>query len=107
MSDDIMGKIQSQIDQNRVILYMKGTKEMPQCGFSAKVVQIINSHGVPFETVDVLADPEIRQGIKEISNWPTIPQLYIDGKFIGGCDICIEMDERGELEPLLMEASQE
>jgi len=107
MSDDIMGKIQSQIDQNRVILYMKGTKEMPQCGFSAKVVQIINSHGVPFETVDVLADPEIRQGIKEISNWPTIPQLYINGKFIGGCDICIEMDERGELEPLLMEASQE
>jgi len=107
MSDDIMGKIRSQIDQNRVILYMKGTKEMPQCGFSAKVVQIINSHGVPFETVDVLTDPEIRQGIKEISNWPTIPQLYINGKFIGGCDICIEMDERGELEPLLMEASQE
>ncbi len=107
MSDDIMGKIQSQIDQNRVILYMKGTKEMPQCGFSAKVVQIINSHGVPFETVDVLADPEIRQGIKEISNWPTIPQLYINGKFIGGCDICVEMDERGELEPLLIEASQE
>jgi len=102
-----MGKIRSQIDQNRVILYMKGTKEMPQCGFSAKVVQIINSHGVPFETVDVLTDPEIRQGIKEISNWPTIPQLYINGKFIGGCDICIEMDERGELEPLLMEASQE
>ena len=107
MSDDIMGKIQSQIDQNRVILYMKGTKEMPQCGFSARVVQMINSYGVPYETVDVLADPEIRQGIKEISNWPTIPQLYINGKFIGGCDICIEMDERGELEPLLMEASQE
>lgn len=107
MSDDIMGKIQSQIDQNRVILYMKGTKEMPQCGFSAKVVQMINSYGVPYETVDVLADPEIRQGIKEISNWPTIPQLYINGKFIGGCDICVEMDERGELEPLLMEASQE
>ncbi|MDA2919323.1 Grx4 family monothiol glutaredoxin [Desulfobacterota bacterium AH_259_B03_O07] len=107
MSDDIMGKIRSQIDQNRVILYMKGTKEMPQCGFSAKVVQMINSYGVPYETVDVLGDPEIRQGIKEISNWPTIPQLYINGKFIGGCDICIEMDERGELEPLLMEASQE
>jgi len=107
MSDDIMGKIQSQIDQNRVILYMKGTKEMPQCGFSARVVQMINSYGVPYETVDVLADPEIRQGIKEISNWPTIPQLYINGKFIGGCDICVEMDERGELEPLLMKASQE
>jgi monothiol glutaredoxin len=104
MSEDIMKKIQSQIDQNKVILYMKGTREVPQCGFSARVVQIINSYDVPFETVDVLADPEIRQGIKDYSNWPTIPQLYINGKFIGGCDICMEMDERGELEPLLMEA---
>lgn len=105
MSEDIMKKIQSQIDQNKVILYMKGTKEAPQCGFSARVVQIINSYEVPFETVDVLADPEIRQGIKDYSNWPTIPQLYINGKFIGGCDICTEMDERGELEPLLREAA--
>lgn len=105
MSEDITKKIQSQIDQNKVILYMKGTKEVPQCGFSAKVVQIINSYDVPFETVDVLADPEIRQGIKVYSNWPTIPQLYINGKFIGGCDICMEMDERGELEPLLREAA--
>ena len=104
MSEDIMKKIQSQIDQNKVILYMKGTKEVPQCGFSARVVQIINSYDVPFETVDVLADPEIRQGIKAYSDWPTIPQLYINGKFIGGCDICIEMDESGELEPLLREA---
>ena len=104
MSEDIMKKIQSQIDQNKVILYMKGTKEIPQCGFSAQVVQIINSYDVPFETVDVLADPDIRQGIKAYSDWPTIPQLYINGKFIGGCDICIEMDERGELEPLLREA---
>lgn len=104
MSEGILKKIQSQIDQNKVILYMKGTKEVPQCGFSARVVQIINSYDVPFETVDVLADPEIRQGIKDYSNWPTIPQLYINGKFIGGCDICTEMDERGELEPLLREA---
>jgi monothiol glutaredoxin len=104
MSEDIMKKIQSQIDQNKVILYMKGTKEVPQCGFSARVVQIINSYDVPFETVDVLADPEIRQGIKDYSDWPTIPQLFINGKFIGGCDICMEMDERGELEPLLREA---
>jgi monothiol glutaredoxin len=104
MSEDIMKKIQSHIDQNKVILYMKGTKEVPQCGFSARVVQIIDSYDVPFETVDVLADPEIRQGIKLYSNWPTIPQLYINGKFIGGCDICLEMDERGELEPLLREA---
>jgi monothiol glutaredoxin len=105
MSEDIMRKIQSQIDQNKVILYMKGTKDVPQCGFSARVVQIINSYDVPFETVDVLADPEIRQGIKDYSNWPTIPQLYINGKFIGGCDICMEMDERGELKPLLREAA--
>ena len=104
MSEDIMKKIQSQINQNKVILYMKGTKEVPQCGFSARVVQIINSYDVPFETVDVLADPDIRQGIKAYSDWPTIPQLYINGKFIGGCDICIEMDESGELEPLLREA---
>jgi monothiol glutaredoxin len=103
MSQEAIKKIQSQIDQNKVILYMKGTKEGPQCGFSARVVQILNSYGVPFETVDVLADPEIRQGIKEFSNWPTIPQLYINGKFIGGCDICVEMDESGELEPLLKE----
>ncbi len=104
MSEDIMTKIQSQIDRNKVILYMKGTKEVPMCGFSARVVQIINSYDVPFETVDVLSDPEIRQGIKEYSNWPTIPQLYINGKFIGGCDICTEMDESGELEPLLRDA---
>jgi monothiol glutaredoxin len=105
MSEDIMKKIQSQLDQNKIVLYMKGTKEVPQCGFSARVVQIIDSYGVPYETVDVLADPDVRQGIKEYSNWPTIPQLYINRKFIGGCDICIEMDERGNLEPLLKEAS--
>jgi monothiol glutaredoxin len=103
MSQETLKKIQSQIDQNKVILYMKGTKEVPQCGFSARVVQILKSYGVPFETVDVLADPEIRQGIKDFSHWPTIPQLYINGKFIGGCDICTEMDESGELEPLLKE----
>lgn len=104
MSEETMKKIQSQIEQNKVMLYMKGTKEIPQCGFSARVVQILNSYDVPFETVDVLADPEIRQGVKEFSNWPTIPQLYINGKFIGGCDICVEMDESGELEPLVREA---
>lgn len=83
---------------------MKGTKEMPQCGFSAKVVQILNSFGVDYETVDVLADPEIRQGIKDFSNWPTLPQLYVDGKFIGGCDICVEMFQNGELEPIVKNA---
>ena len=99
--EDTLKKIESQISNNRVILFMKGTKEMPQCGFSAKVVQILNSHGVDFETVDVLADPEVRQGIKEFSQWPTLPQLFVDGKFIGGCDICVEMEATGELEPIL------
>ena len=104
---DISKKIDSQVANNKVILYMKGNKEMPQCGFSAKVVQILNSYGVDYETVDVLADPEIRQGIKEYSNWPTIPQLYVDGKFIGGCDICVEMHESGELGSVLIDAVRE
>lgn len=102
--DDTRKTIESQIADNKIILYMKGTKDMPQCGFSAKVVQILNSYGVDFETVDVLADPEIRQGIKDYSNWPTLPQLYVGGKFIGGCDICVELDQTGELESILNEA---
>lgn len=106
MSEDIKNKIGSQIEQNKVILYMKGTKDMPQCGFSARVVQILNSHGVDYEAVDVLEDPEIRQGIKEYSNWPTIPQLYVGGQFVGGCDICVEMDLSGELGPILQEAAK-
>jgi len=105
--EDIIKKIESHVSNNKVILFMKGTKEMPQCGFSAKVVQILNSHGVDFETVDVLADPEIRQGIKEYSQWPTLPQLFVDGKFIGGCDICVEMEETGELGPILKDAVRE
>ena len=102
--EDVMKKIESQVNGNKVILYMKGTRDMPQCGFSARVVQILNSYGVDYETVDVLADPEIRQGIKEFSNWPTLPQLYVDGKFVGGCDICVEMDQSGELEPIIKDA---
>ncbi len=105
--EDTMKKIESQIAKNKVVLYMKGNKEMPQCGFSAKVVQILNSYGVDYETVDVLADPEIRQGIKEYSSWPTIPQLYVGGKFVGGCDICVEMDQSGELESILVDAVRE
>lgn len=103
--EDVMKKIESQVNGNKVILYMKGTKDMPQCGFSARVVQILNSYGVDYETVDVLADPEIRQGIKEFSNWPTIPQLYVGGKFVGGCDICVEMDQSGELEPVIKDTA--
>ena len=105
--EDVLKKIETQVAKNKVILYMKGTREMPQCGFSAKVVQILNSYGVDYETVDVLADPEIRQGIKEYSQWPTLPQLFVGGKFIGGCDICVEMNEAGDLGPILKDAVRE
>ena len=101
---EVHDKIKNQIESNKVILYMKGNKQFPQCGFSARVVQILNSYDVPYETVDVLLDPEIRQGIKEYTNWPTIPQLYVSGEFVGGCDICIEMHESGELQTLVKEA---
>ena len=105
MSEEIRNKIQSQIDQNKVILYMKGSREAPMCGFSARVVAILDSYEVNYETVDVLLDPEIRQGIKDFSNWPTIPQLYLDGQFVGGCDICSEMHLSGELKPLVVSAA--
>ncbi len=98
---DVTEKIGSQIKGNKVILYMKGNREMPQCGFSARVVQILDSYDIMYETVDVLADPEIRQGIKDYSNWPTIPQLYVNGEFIGGCDICVELFQSGELESIV------
>jgi monothiol glutaredoxin len=94
---DAKTRIQEMIDKNKVLLFMKGNKSIPQCGFSNRVVGILKSEGVPFETVNVLADPEIRDGIKTFSNWPTIPQLYVNGKFIGGCDIVTEMHENGEL----------
>lgn len=105
--EDVTKKIESQIANNKVILYMKGSRDMPQCGFSARVVNILNSYGVDYEAVDVLSDPEIRQGIKDYSNWPTIPQLYINGQFVGGCDICVEMDQNGELGGLIKEAFRE
>ena len=98
---EIFSKIQQTIDQNPVVLYMKGTKDFPQCGFSAMVVQILKNHQVDFVEVNVLADPEIRQAIKDFSDWPTIPQLYIAGEFIGGCDIVKEMAQSGELKELL------
>ena len=101
MSENIQDMIKNQIESNNIILYMKGSKEMPMCGFSARVVEILNTYNVDYETVDVLLDQDIRQGIKEFSNWPTIPQLYVKGQFIGGCDICVEMHSNGELEPLV------
>ncbi len=95
-------KIRATISGNPVVLFMKGTADMPQCGFSATAVQILRACGVAdFETVDVLEDPEIRQGIKDYSNWPTVPQLYIKGEFVGGCDIMREMYQAGELQKQL------
>ena len=101
--NDIFDKIQKTIDENSIVLYMKGTKDFPQCGFSALVVQILKNLNVEFADVNVLSDNEIRQGIKEFSDWPTIPQLYVKGEFIGGCDIIKEMAQSGELLTLLKE----
>jgi monothiol glutaredoxin len=97
MSSNADQRIKDLIGSSRIFVFMKGNKLMPQCGFSNNVVQILNSLGVPFETFDVLSDMEIRQGIKDYSNWPTIPQVYLDGEFIGGSDILIEMYNSGEL----------
>ena len=103
MSNPVQERIQSDIGANDVVLYMKGTPVFPQCGFSAAVVQILSNVGVKFKAVDVLKDPEIRQGIKEFSNWPTIPQLYVKGEFVGGADIVREMFEADELTPFFAE----
>jgi monothiol glutaredoxin len=99
---DTKDRIKEQVTGNRVMLYMKGTPQFPQCGFSALTVQVLNACGVKeFGSVNVLADAEIRQGIKEYANWPTIPQLYINGEFVGGSDIVKEMYESGELQKML------
>ncbi|MEH2272498.1 MAG: Grx4 family monothiol glutaredoxin [Nostoc sp.] len=98
MTPELKDKIDNLLQQNKILVFMKGNKLMPQCGFSNNVVQILNTLGVPFETVDVLSDPEIRQGIKEYSSWPTIPQVYINGEFLGGSDILIELYQKGELQ---------
>jgi monothiol glutaredoxin len=99
--DPVMTRIQNDIESNPVVLYMKGTPVFPQCGFSAQVVQVLSLVGVKFKAFDVLADDELRQGIKEFSNWPTVPQLYVKGEFVGGCDIVREMYQSGELVELL------
>jgi monothiol glutaredoxin len=101
MDTTVSQRISQEVADNPVVLYMKGTPVFPQCGFSAAVVQILSHLGVKFKGVDVLTDPGIRQGIKEFSNWPTIPQLYVKGEFIGGCDIIREMYETGELQQVL------
>ena len=103
MDNQVFAEIQSQIDANPVMLFMKGTPMFPQCGFSARVIQILKHANVQFKTANVLDDPELRDGIKTFSNWPTIPQLYVKGEFIGGCDIITEMYQSGELDQLLKE----
>jgi monothiol glutaredoxin len=98
---DTQTRIRDLVTSNQVVLFMKGTTDFPQCGFSMRAVNIVRALGVPFQTVNVLDDSEVRQGIKEFANWPTIPQLYINGEFVGGSDIMTQLWEQGELESLL------
>ena len=98
---DVQERIKNLVNEHAVLLFMKGSPEFPQCGFSMTASRIVQALNVPFMTVDVLADPEIRQGIKEFSNWPTIPQLYIDQQFVGGSDICMELWQNGELQSMV------
>ena len=104
MDDQLRNRINETISRDRVMLFMKGNPSMPQCGFSATVVGILKEVGVPFGSFNILADQEIRDGLKEYSNWPTFPQLYLDGKLIGGCDIVRDLHARGELTKLLAPA---
>jgi monothiol glutaredoxin len=101
MTNPLREQIQTAIDENPVILFMKGTPEQPMCGFSARTVAILQSVGRPFAAVNILPDPRIRQELSDVSNWPTIPQLFVDGEFVGGCDIVTEMYESGELHQAL------
>jgi monothiol glutaredoxin len=98
---DVLDRIRKDVEEHRIVIYMKGTPEMPRCGFSAAAVQVLQTLNVPFKAIDVLADPEIWQGVKSYSEWPTIPQIFIGGQFVGGCDIVREMHAKGELAPLL------
>jgi monothiol glutaredoxin len=100
-TDPVIERIRQDVTGNDVVLFMKGTPVFPQCGFSAAVVQVLSHLGVKFKGIDVLSDPGLRQGIKDYSNWPTIPQLYVKGEFIGGCDIVREMYASGELQEML------
>jgi monothiol glutaredoxin len=103
MTNPAFERIEADVKSNPVVLFMKGTPVFPQCGFSARVVQVLSHIGVPFKGVNVLEDMEIREGIKAYANWPTIPQLYVGGEFVGGCDIVLEMFQAGELQSLMKE----
>lgn len=107
MENIVFDRIKQDLSQNDVVLYLKGTAVFPQCGFSAAVVQVLSQLGVAFKDVNVLEDASLRQGIKDFTNWPTIPQLYVKGEFVGGCDIVREMYENGELQELLKESGIE
>jgi len=104
---DALKQIEADINQNKIMIFMKGNRSFPQCGFSAATVQIFDQLGVEYKTADVLSDPELRDAIKTYSKWPTIPQVYINGKFVGGCDIIRELHESGELEPMVKAALSE
>lgn len=103
MNNPVFERIKQDISENDVVLYMKGTPMFPQCGFSAAVVQVLSNLGVKFKGIDILVDPSLREGIKQFTNWPTLPQLYVKGEFVGGCDIVREMAASGELQALLKE----
>jgi monothiol glutaredoxin len=101
MTPELKERIDNLVQQHKILVFMKGNKLMPQCGFSNNVVQILNTLGVPYETIDILDDQEIRQGIKEYSDWPTIPQVYINGEFVGGSDVMIQLYQKGELQQMV------
>jgi monothiol glutaredoxin len=103
-TNQMMEMIKKEIADNPVVLFTKGTKEMPMCGFSARTIAVFNELGKPFKTVDILPDPRLRQVLSSISQWPTIPQVFVGGQFLGGCDIVTEMFEKGELQPLVEKA---
>ena len=100
----IQDKIRQQLGADKIVLYMKGSPQLPQCGFSAKATQLLSAAGARFASYDVLQDPELRQGLKEYSSWPTFPQLYINGELVGGCDIMTELHQKGELQKLVSKA---
>ena len=101
MADELLDGIKSAIASNKIVLFTKGTKDMPMCGFSARTIAVFKEIGKPFETVDILPDPRMRHVLSEYSSWPTIPQVFIGGQFVGGCDIVTEMHQKGELVPLV------